>query len=83
VLNPISEEFGHTCGVNERLQHGNESPERRGWTWLLADSSCSRNTSEFCRVGSEELLQSLRTASRDGANCIGNAASLFIAPFFC
>jgi hypothetical protein len=46
------------------------------WKWLLADSGCSRNTSELCRVGFEELLQSLRTAARDGANCIGSGASL-------
>ncbi len=49
--------------------------------WLLADSGC-RNTREFCRVGSEEVLQSLRTASRNGTNCIGNAASPFTAPSF-
>ena len=82
MLNPISEEFCRPCGANQHLQHGNESPRKRGWTWLLADSGCSRNTSEFCCVGPEEVLQSLRSASRDGANCVGNSASLFIAPFF-
>ena len=48
----------------------------------MADSGCSRNATEFCRVGSEEVLQSLRTTSRDCADCIGNAASLFIARVF-
>jgi hypothetical protein len=52
------------------------------WTRLLADSGCSRNAAEFSRVSSEEVLQSLRTTSRDGADCIGNAASLFISPSF-
>jgi hypothetical protein len=49
---------------------------------LLADLVCSRNTSEFCRVGSEEVLQSLRAVSGDGANCIGNGARLFIVRSF-
>ena len=52
-----------------------------GVGWLLADSGCCGNISEFCRVGSEEVLQSLRTASRDGVNGIGDATSLF-APSF-
>jgi hypothetical protein len=45
-------------------------------------TSAFRNATEFARVSAEEVRQSLRTASRDGANCIGNAASLFIAPSF-
>jgi hypothetical protein len=47
----------------------------------LADSGCSRNATEFCRVRPEEVLQGLRTTSRDGADAIGNTASLFAAPF--
>ena len=55
--------LAHRNSLNQHIQHGNKSPERHGWTWLLAGSGCSRNTSELCRVGSEELLQSLRPAS--------------------
>jgi hypothetical protein len=81
-LNPISEAFGHPCVAHQHLQRGNELPERRGRALLVVDSVCRRNTAEFCRVGSEEVLQSLRTASRDGANCTGNVASLLIALSF-
>ena len=45
-----------------------------------ANSGFSRNATEFSRVGSDEVLQGLRTPSRQGGDCIGNSARLFVAP---
>ena len=68
--------------LNQYPSTATNQPKDVDGQWLLADSGCSRNISEFCRVGSEEVLQSLRMASCDGANCVGNAANLLIAPSF-
>lgn len=82
VLNLLSGEFGHPCEANQRLQHGDESPERSERIGLVADSGRSRNAAKFSRIGPEEVFQSLRTATRDRANCIGSAASFLVASSF-
>ena len=46
------------------------------------NSNCSGNSAEFSLVGFEEVFESLRTPCRDGGNCIGDIARIFIVASF-